>query len=151
MMGNPLAKKSMIVAKISGFRSFHSTSSSTCHKNNTCSVIRSPSVCLIDVKTKPLQCNFHISNDTHRGLFKSEECEYMLTHNKDCTIMSHGATFIVFSHIFTLYINKGLCECQNVFIKFSCVLLLVSFIADLFIFSVKVSPFIPIFVLSILN
>ena len=46
----------------------------------------------------------------------------------------------VFTYIHALLIDKDLCECQNILIKFLCALLFVSFI-----FSMGVSPFIPIF------
>jgi hypothetical protein len=73
---------------------------------------------------------------THKSLFQSEENKCMWTHCES------GAIFTVCSHIFiySLLIEKDLCECQNISVKFQCVYLCL-LIGDLFICLVRVSSF----------
>ena len=79
---------------------------------------------------------------THRGLFQSEENKCMWIQVKMAPSLS------VFTYIYFLLIEKYLCEIRNVPTKFPCALLVYLFLSSSnLIFSVRVFPFIHIFVL----
>ena len=74
--------------------------------------------------------------DDHRCLLS------IRTHGKDGT-MCHF--YRVFTYVYSLLIEKDICDCQNIQNKFPCVCVCVPFLRRSLHFSVRVFPFFPIF------